>query len=208
MSVTAHSQSKTRVRGFTLIELMTTVAVLGVVAAISYASLDRMLSRARARTAYQELVSTLEHTREVALVRGVPTFFRIVPPPPMSDKGILIDAYVDTRAALDTSDFDPDDTPFPRLARRELPPTLKLHSPAVAPTLPAPFSTVPADAACTFCEGSGPTYIVFGSDGSARLGSTPADHPLGGSIALHDSVKNEDFTIAILGRGFIRSFER
>lgn len=207
MSVNARAPSKNRVRGFTLIEMMTTVAVLGVVAAISYGSLDRMLSRARARGAYQEFVATMQRTREEALVRGVPTFLRLVRPE-STDAGLVLESYVDARAQLDQNDFDPEDEAFRLLSRKEFPATLTLQTPAAAPTLTAPFSSLAAATDCSFCELSGASFIVFGSDGSARLGSSPQDHPLGGSIALHDSVKNENFTIAILSRGFIRSFER
>lgn len=208
MSVTAHTQRRTRVRGFTIIELMTTVGVLSVIAAISYSSLDRMLSRARARGAYQEFVTALQQTREEALIRRVPTVFLLVPPPPASDEGLRFESFVDARSQFDPDDYDLDDTAFTRLSGRELPATLTLQTPSDAPDLPAPFSNVPADAACSFCESTGPSYIVFGSDGTARFGSAPQDHANGGSIALYDSVKNENFTIAILARGFIRSFER
>lgn len=209
MSVTAQTQSKTRARGFTIIELMTTVAVLSVISAISYTSLDRMLTRARARGAYQEFVTALQQTREEALIRRAPTVFRLVVPASGSDTGLRFESFVDARSNFDPSDFDLDDTSFTVLSTRELPTTLALQAPSDdAPSLPAPFSSVPADAACSFCESSGASFIVFGSDGSARLGSTPQDHSQGGSISLFDSVKNEKFTIAILARGFVRSFER
>lgn len=198
-----------RPRGFTLLELIAAVGIIATLAALSYASLDRMLGRAQARGAYQELVAAMQQARDEALIRGVPTVFRIVPSSPSTpDQGLSFRGFVDPRSDFDFATPGASNSAFTLLSQGELPPSLSFDDQVGSVTLPAPYSKVPTSGTCSFCETNGEAIIVFGSDGSARLGSTPGAHPLGGSLALVDSIKNEKFTVAILSRGIIRSFER
>ena len=57
-------------RGFTIIELMVTVAVLGVLAAIAAPSFQPLIERWQVRQVSEELQSTLYFTRSEAIKRG------------------------------------------------------------------------------------------------------------------------------------------
>ena len=64
------STSHRRVRGFTLLEVMVAVAILGVLAAIAGPSFTPLIERWRVRQAVESMTSTLYYARSEAIKRG------------------------------------------------------------------------------------------------------------------------------------------
>src|SRR5436190_78577 len=60
-------------RGFTLVEMLTAVAIIGVLAGMSAVALDRMKSRGNFASATGDFIATLRTARAEAFARGNPT---------------------------------------------------------------------------------------------------------------------------------------
>ncbi len=63
-------QAKKRDRGYTLAELMITVVIVGIIAAIAVPSFLGLLSRIRLEGALQQLLGAINETQRLAMVRG------------------------------------------------------------------------------------------------------------------------------------------
>jgi prepilin-type N-terminal cleavage/methylation domain-containing protein len=175
-------------RGFTVIELMVSLAIAGILAAMAFSFLQSVKSRAASRNGILDVVSELALTRATALGQGIQTVFLLRP----TDTNPTLLEYV---AFIDkNTNFDPADTSgtveaVDKLIDRNTLPVGVVYkvssSPLFLQALPAPFLSVPATTACTFCDAK-PSYlaIVFRSDGTVALGSKPAAYPLGGSFTL------------------------
>ncbi len=64
---------RARQRGITLIEMMMTVAIAGILVAIGVPALGSMLARSHQQSAEGALQASLMHARELAITRGVQT---------------------------------------------------------------------------------------------------------------------------------------
>jgi prepilin-type N-terminal cleavage/methylation domain-containing protein len=70
---------RTRPRGFTLVELAVTVAIVGIVAALAYSSLERFRPRAHIANTATELQSLLHGARQTALASGREVLVMVFP---------------------------------------------------------------------------------------------------------------------------------
>lgn len=70
LSLTLRPTSHRRVRGFTLLEVMVVVAIMGVLAALAAPSFNPLIERWRVRQAVESMTSTLYYARSEAIKRG------------------------------------------------------------------------------------------------------------------------------------------
>ncbi len=202
--------------GFTLVELAVVVAIVAILAALSYTTLKRVGVQATGSNGLSQVESLLRNAREEAFDRGAPVAFFMHPGPGGApEMGVLIDFNSDFNPGhIGTSIIDPSD----RLLYRESVPAgvvlVDSSSSALTQPLPAPFSGVPANAPCTFCPGNAlHVVVVFNPDGTAALGETPASFPDGGSFTLEAQDNGQKslgrLTLAVLSRiGTVAAFER
>lgn len=92
--------------GFTLMELLTTMAIIGIMAAMSMASLAEMQPRMKVQSAANELSNLLSSARHTALGEGAPVWVGIFPK--TVDNGVRIFAVMDHNDNFDPLTFDPD----------------------------------------------------------------------------------------------------
>lgn len=173
-----------RPSGFTLVESMVVIGIVGVVTALSYSGYTGLRERAQARNGIRDVLGVLRVARAEAFSRGVPTVFHL-----RQVDGVLVyGAVVD----LD-SDFDPADIEgsLEEDDRVLAPPRAAVGvsfrdaaSDVFEVPLAQPYTRVPADAPCTFCTDDGQLVVRFRSDGTPQFGDSPGDHPQGGSFAL------------------------
>ncbi len=220
-------------RGFTLIEFMTVVGIIAIIAAVAASSLTRARPRSNLASITVELQSALHAARQRALASGEEVAVLVFPgfSPATGVTGRIIvyqdgDASLfDAAAAVNFDAYDPAVLAFgPRseiLATIDLPegvtvgPRLGLGSGAA---LPAPWAGVPVTADCTFCDGNGAARrgaVVFDPRGRARF-FAKAGPPLvvdGGSLSLivtaleGASGRNQVRTLAIgSSAGNVRAF--
>jgi prepilin-type N-terminal cleavage/methylation domain-containing protein len=155
-------------RGFTLIEMMTTVAIVGVLAGMSVLALNRMKTRGDFASATGDFVATLRTARAEAFARGNPTV-------------VIVDmdarrwwAVEDVNGDFSLASFDPSapaPSPDRLIYKGDLP-----NGIAFGPldgwgsALPQPFSGIP----------TGYTNITLADGGSGGVADISVD---GGSAA-------------------------
>jgi len=191
-------------RGLTLVELMTVVAIVGIVAAVAGYSMTRSRPRATLSGTAIELRGLVHQARLQALASGANVavmFFPGVSGAPDSLGRVVV--YQDNAfdlfnatSAIHFGDYD-------ALARRTGPrgeivaildlPRGVTFGPATglgaSATLPAPHDTIPVTSDCTFCAGAGTARrgaVVFDPRGRAsfRDADGPALAVVGGSISV------------------------
>ncbi len=72
-------QAKKRDRGYTLAELMITLVIVGIIAAIASPSFIGLLSRIRLQGALQQLLGAINETQRLAMLRGKSCRINIAP---------------------------------------------------------------------------------------------------------------------------------
>lgn len=171
-------------RGFTLIESMVVIGIVGVVTALSFSGYSGMKERADARNGIREVLGVLRVARAESFSRGVPTVFHLRD----VDGELVYGAVVDLDGDFDPADIEgsleEDDRVLaaPQVARGVS--FRDATSDVFDEPLVQPYARVPADAPCTFCTDDGQLVVRFRSDGRPLFGEAPDDHPQGGSFAL------------------------
>jgi prepilin-type N-terminal cleavage/methylation domain-containing protein len=189
--------------GFTLIEMMVTVAIIGVVAALVAFGFGRQKPRARLSGTVAELQALLYGARQNALATGHPMVVMVFPtfvPPGASGTGRIMvyedgaGTFFSAAAPVNFGTY----VPSTELAgpNSQVVTTMDLtRDVAVGPVdgrgagalMPAPFDRVPITAACTFCAGDRGA-IAFDPKGQASFytGNGPPAFLSGGSVSFYN----------------------
>jgi prepilin-type N-terminal cleavage/methylation domain-containing protein len=198
-------------RGFTLIEMMLTVAIIGILAALAYPVLIRQRPRAQLLGTTTELFSLLRNARQNALATGRNTVVMLFPQAPSSERGtgrvVVVEDPANTWFGGTAPNFQTfSATASPRadslIGVLEFPNGITVgFGGSAAPTLRAPYANIPSGSACTFCSGTdGRGAIMFDYRGRAwfydasgtRLGVT------GGTIALQGPDEMQGFRALVI----------
>jgi prepilin-type N-terminal cleavage/methylation domain-containing protein len=216
-------------RGFTLIEAAVTVAIISIVAALTYSSLERYRPRADLANAAAELQSLVHQARQAALASGVPVFVLVFPDLDTGGgaRGRVVVyqdgdfSFLQTPATVDFDAYDP--TALPAGARSEVLSTLDLprgvtFGPATGlgadATLPAPYAGVDVTKACSFCASGGDHRgaIQFDSRGRATFhdaNGTALPDVVGVSLSVTSAAVGGPRTLLITaGTGSVRLLVR
>ncbi|MFI5315171.1 MAG: Tfp pilus assembly protein FimT/FimU, partial [Myxococcota bacterium] len=119
--------------GFTLLELITVVAVLGILAAMAFPSVVRMLAQQETRSSATEMAGLLTDARERALAEGNP-YLVYFNPPSVDGNGVCGAAAVEVRDLDHSYSITPGDQ------------TTEIHLPSSACNKVTPLGTSPTTA--------------------------------------------------------------
>jgi prepilin-type N-terminal cleavage/methylation domain-containing protein len=211
-------------QGFTLIEAMVVVAVIGIVAALAYSSLSRSRPRAQLAGVANELQALMYRARQEALARGrdvAVVFYPAATTPDGQGRILLVADEVGgfmagtaPAGAVDYCTMTPTRTPD-ILAQIDLPRDLRIAAPARAQAFPFPYGLVAAPTAgCAFCTGTVPGggtrgAVRYDSRGRAAFFAdcgVPAAFPNGASVALTSTALRGSRVLAVPPTGGARTF--
>jgi prepilin-type N-terminal cleavage/methylation domain-containing protein len=212
----------TRARGFTLVEVAITIAIVGIVAALAFTSFVRQKPRASLATSTAELQSLLHGARQTALATGHDVVVMVFPDFTSTNSVGRVILYEDgdftffTGGAVNFGAYDP--ASHATGGRSQVLDTIDLPfgvtvGPAtgMGPTaiLAAPYAGVPVNVACSFCATSGDHRgaVRFDSRGRASFyqGSTLLD-VTGASLSLQAGALYGQRTLLIsAGTGAVRA---
>ncbi len=167
-------------RGFTLVEMVTVVAILGILATLTIGGMQGLSARSGPVNASQDLLTIASSAKLRALSSGNDVWL-IVYPGLARSGGEGLGAYyvfedrVGDFLAHGYSDFSPDNTAPVSQSRLQESVFLEDYSPRgvrFAPTdgakLPAPFN-LDVNQPCSFCTAGGRGAVIFAAEGSARF---------------------------------------
>jgi prepilin-type N-terminal cleavage/methylation domain-containing protein len=198
------TRPRARTRGFTLTEMAVVVAIVGIVAALAYDSLERHLPRAHIANTATELQSLLHGARQTALAGGRDVLVMVFPNCPNPEGTGRVVVYQNGDPAFFTDAGTPnfagyDCTVLAAGAASEVLSTLDFpRSVRVGPAnglglsrrLAAPYDRIDVTRDCAFCNGDGTSRrgaIRFDSRGRAwfhdRNGAAMAA-PAGSSFSI------------------------
>jgi len=190
-------------RGFTLVELAVTIAIVLVLAGLAWSGLSRLRPRARLADASSELVALVHGARQQALASGhdvVVMFFPQFAGPESTGRVVVYEdgdfSLFNAAATPNFAGYDPATAAHgPRsdvVATYDLPPSVVI-GPATGAgfgaALPAPLDGIAIDLDCSFCATTSDRRgaIRFDSRGRASFFSTnglPLANQRGGTLSL------------------------
>lgn len=181
-------------RGFTLLEVMIVVAILGIIAAFAQPNLMRMVRRGRVAAEARQLYAAITDTQGRAAASG-------------DDHRVFLDRV--NRKWQIQRDGDGDGVFETTLLAHDLEYSEVAFGPAAGypEAFPAPFAGTTRNAWCTFCGGD-TGAIVFKPDGAAELHDTGATS---GSVVMHDGSDGGtrvDGLVIIAPTGLVRLYSR
>ncbi|HOY86377.1 MAG TPA: GspH/FimT family pseudopilin [Methylotenera sp.] len=177
MLVLAKNRGKTSHRGFTLIELMTVVAVIGVLAALGLPSYRIWIENTKIRTAAESIQSGLQKARVEAIKRNVRVQFVLgansawtVSCVTAAQCADLAGGVVETRGASDGSSANITVTATPAGSTTIIFSNFGTVSPAsaIAPVVPVPFTQLELNNATLGAADSRKLRVMIGPGGVGR----------------------------------------
>jgi prepilin-type N-terminal cleavage/methylation domain-containing protein len=206
----AHSPLE-RPRGFTLLEVLTALAIVGIMAGLSISSLSGLKKRGTFVSGAGDLIEGLRLTRAEAFGRQSPCVFVI---DTVNNRWWSI-ADVDNNFAIGSFNAStPNPSPDVLLASGTLPTGVTFGpSTGYGASLPAPYAGVTANSACSFCvTAGGNTFgsITFYGAGSAVFSANNTS--IGNQFTIQAPKASgsglQVMTFATVGRtGAVASFE-
>lgn len=181
--------------GFSILELMITVAVLGILIALGLASMQDMMASTRTKAAAESILSGLRKAKSEAIKRNMPTRFQLV--------STLADGCAYSTTSMlwiitetdqqTTGDPVPNCASAPRLARSQgdTPPTVQINADASVVTF-SPLGLVidnmggtarlsRVDVTSTNANAT-PWRVLIGSGGNIRMCNAGAGIPAGNPL--------------------------
>lgn len=192
-----------RARGFTLIEAMVVVAIVGIVSAMGVAGYQAVAARAAPQTAAHQLYSVLAQARARASERGTDVWFIVYTDLKKSPTALYGGAYFlyedrdgnfETAGSITYATFDPPNLYYPTdddmlLEKAWLEDYQRQNVKFGLETglnYGNPFTALnPPASSCTFCSGTPERgAVVFTGEGPARFLDSDGDPVAGSAVGL------------------------
>lgn len=212
-------------RGFTLLEVAITVAILGVLVALSWSGYSKTRPRAKLAATATDIHALIHGARQQALATGHDVSVLFYPAQATGSGTGRVVEYLDMAGGFMTNTappgypsfctYDPGaagaQAPNDVLDTVEIPRQVAIAPPANPVALTFPYNVPQPTTGCSFC-GASPNMgaIRFDSRGRATFFSTcgvPGAFPNGGSISLTSAELAGSRVLAVTPGGSVRIFD-